>query len=67
MRTGWSGPRQGAGGGQSQYHLTEGGHEAASSGFTGTKYPPSPFHLLLSLLLECNADIKKSISTLEVK
>jgi hypothetical protein len=57
----------GAVGGQGQYCLTEGGHEAAFSGLPGTKYQPIPFHLSLSLSLECKADIKKSISTLEVK
>ena len=50
MRTGWSGPPQGAVGGQGQYYLAEGGHEAAFSGFSGTKYQPVPFHLLLAWL-----------------
>lgn len=65
--TGWRGPLQGAVEGQGLGHLTEGGHEVAFSGFSGTKYQPIPFHLLWSLSLECNTDVKKSVSALEAK
>lgn len=66
MGTGWSRPPPGTVGTQHEYHLAEGGHESAFNCFSGTKYHLSHFYTpppIISLVLECNIDFKKSLFT----